>query len=119
MNTGSVTAREEKKITAAGMIARDEEFFQDHFPEFPVVPGVMLLEIFKKTAERYFQEESVFRLREVRNVKFSNYLRPGDSWEARLEIISDQDGKSEWKAKMLSAERSVCTAQFKLQKVRK
>lgn len=118
MNTGTVLTREEKKITASGTVGREEEFFQDHFPAFPVVPGVMILEIFKRTAERYFgNRDAAFYLREVRNVKFSNYLRPGDSWEARLEMILEQNGESEWKARLLSSDRSVCTAQFKLQKI--
>ncbi len=117
MNLGTILSREEKSVTSAGMVAADEEFFQDHFPEFPVVPGVMTLEILKRTAEKYFNDSSAaFALSEIRNVKFSSYLRPGDSWEARVDLVSNQGAFSEWKAKLICSGRTACSAQFKLRR---
>ena len=37
-----------KRIRARGRIAEDAAFFQDHFPDFPILPGVLALEIFRK-----------------------------------------------------------------------
>ena len=117
MNLGSVLSKDEKVITAAGVVDSKESFFQDHFPDFPVLPGVLILEIFKRTAEQFLSEpKAAFVLREIRNVKFSSYLKPGDSWEARLEQVSWDGNVSEWKAKLFSAGKPACTAQFKLQK---
>ena len=42
-------------IAAQGTVPQSAEFFQDHFPDFPVLPGVLMLEILKQTAETYLQ----------------------------------------------------------------
>ena len=112
--------RENGRIAAAGMVRPDEEYFQDHFPGFPVVPGVLILEIFKKIAQQYFADsEAEFFLREIGSVKFSSYLRPGDAWEAELDQVSLNGGLSGWKGRLMSQGRVVCSAQFLLQKTDK
>ncbi len=101
-----------------GTIAADQEFFQDHFPGFPVLPGVLMLEIFRRHAEKYFRQKTaaaVCRFVEIRNVRYSNFLKPGDAWESRLELVSEASGLSEWKGQLLSGGQAICSAKFKLQ----
>ena len=79
-------------IAACGRIPEDSEFFKDHFPGFPVLPGVLALEMFKQTAERYLESlagnvEQHYFLKQIRATRFSKYLRPGDEWESRLTIL--------------------------------
>lgn len=115
MDYGTVVQREEKKLTVQGRVGQNEEFFQDHFPGFPVLPGVLMIEILRQSAKHYFPDVFL-RLGEVRNVRFANYLKPGDAWESRVELLSGDENLSDWKGQLTSEGRPVCSARFKLQK---
>ena len=87
--------KEGEGITACGRIPHDSEFFQDHFPEFPVLPGVLALEMLKQTAEKYLSAlpggaGQHFFLKQIRATRFTKYLRPGDEWESRLTLLQAQ-----------------------------
>jgi 3-hydroxyacyl-[acyl-carrier-protein] dehydratase len=115
MNFGTLVQRQENSLTVQGQIESGEEFFQDHFPGFPVLPGVLMIEILRQSAKHYFPE-ACLRLAEMRNVRFANFLRPGDKWESRVEFLGGDENLSEWKGQLSSNGRPVCSARFKLQK---
>lgn len=68
----------------------DDFFFKGHFPEYPVVPGVILVETMAQAGgaalsyQKTFEEGSLFFLASVDKVKFRNQVRPGDT--VRMEI---------------------------------
>ena len=71
----------------------DEDFFfKGHFPEYPVVPGVILVETMAQAGgaalsyQKTFAEGSLFFLATVDKVKFRNQVRPGDT--VRMEITN-------------------------------
>ena len=45
------------QITAVRLIRPDEDYFADHFPGFPVVPGVLLTEMMAQTAGKCLDAE--------------------------------------------------------------
>ena len=70
--------------------------FDGHFPAFPILPGVMMLEIMNQTAGflvymRYRQERFVF-LGGVKRAKFRRMVRPGAAIEVRAKITYDGSG---------------------------
>lgn len=81
---------EDGSATGYYTVRGDEFFLQGHFPDYPVVPGVILCEILAQSA-------SVLMVDEVKgkrtlytgmdNVKFRNMVRPGDRVEAHAEIV--------------------------------
>lgn len=100
-----VSCRKGEGIVAKGRIPEGSEFFQDHFPGFPVLPGVLALEMLKQTAESYLQAEGSshsekFFLKHIRATKFHTYLKPGDEWESRLELMSTQADETHWNARL-------------------
>lgn len=81
-----------KSLKAAKFLALGEEYLADHFPRFPVMPGVLMLEalvegaawLWRKTTD--FQH-SVIVLREVRNVKYGTFMQPGHRLDISLELV--------------------------------
>ena len=47
-----------QRIKATKAVAMDEDFFQDHFPGFPVVPGVLLTEMMGQAAGKCLEAEN-------------------------------------------------------------
>lgn len=73
-----------------------------------------MIEILRQTAERYFQKP--LRISALKNVKYSNFLRPGDQWESRMELTAEDEDLSHWKGRLLKEGRPVCSAQLTLRK---
>ena len=76
-----LTPRE--SITALKNVTMNEPFFQGHFPDFPVMPGVLIIEALAQTAalltfseER--QENSVYYFAGIDGARFKKPVLPGD-----------------------------------------
>jgi 3-hydroxyacyl-[acyl-carrier-protein] dehydratase len=74
-----------------------EEYLLDHFPRFPVMPGVMMLEALQQAGAWLIRVTDDFRhplvlLREVRSVKFGDFLIPGETLLVTAEIVKQHDG---------------------------
>jgi 3-hydroxyacyl-[acyl-carrier-protein] dehydratase len=80
------------RISAVKALALCEEYLEDHFPKFPVMPGVLMLEALVQAGSwLVFKTEdfahSVVTLRESRNVKFAEFVRPGEVLNITAEIL--------------------------------
>ena len=79
-----------EKIIARRVFAENEFFFKGHFPEYPVVPGVILIEAMAQSGGAGLRKlgvlgaNALFFLASVDKVKFRRQLRPGD--ELLMEI---------------------------------
>jgi 3-hydroxyacyl-[acyl-carrier-protein] dehydratase len=84
------------RITAIKNVSLAEEYLSDHFPLFPVLPGVLMLEAMTQASAWLVRvsedfEHSVVVLKETRNVKYTNFLSPGQTLEVKAEIKSQDD----------------------------
>jgi 3-hydroxyacyl-[acyl-carrier-protein] dehydratase len=83
---------DDKTIIAEHAWTRDEYFFEGHFPGFPVVPGVILIEAMAQAGgaglriTHEFAPESFFVLASVDKVKFRRQIYPETT--TRMEIIN-------------------------------
>ncbi len=84
-----------KNVTAA------EEYLQDHFPGFPVLPGVFMVEALTQAARAVLAKRGQPRmvLGEVKALRYGSFVRPGESLkvEVTLEKVRD-DGSVVFKA---------------------
>jgi 3-hydroxyacyl-[acyl-carrier-protein] dehydratase len=85
-----IVQADKEKIVAKHVFSEKEFFFAGHFPEYPVVPGVILIETMAQSGGAGLRKlgilggDALFFLASVDKVKFRRQVRPGD--EARSEI---------------------------------
>jgi len=69
-------------IEAEMVMPATEELFRDHFPGFPVVPGVLLTEMMGQAAAKCLKADGRGRgnpmLAEIRNARFRSWVRPDE-----------------------------------------
>ncbi len=87
-------------IRAVKALSMGEEYLKDHFPRFPVMPGVLMLEaMYQASAWRVRKSEdfahSIVLLKEARNVKPKRFVQPGDVLALTAEIVK-QDERLTW-----------------------
>lgn len=74
----------EEEIVARHLFTKEEFFFPGHFPEYPVVPGVILCETMAQAGgaglvkRGVMGDDSLFFFASLDKVKFRNQVRPGD-----------------------------------------
>ena len=74
----------QKSITAVKNLSLAEEYLADHFPGFPVMPGVLMLETLIQAGGwliRHSEDfaQSTIMLKEVRAIRYNNFVSPGNS----------------------------------------
>jgi 3-hydroxyacyl-[acyl-carrier-protein] dehydratase len=84
------------RIVAAKTLAPAEDYLRDHFPRFPVMPGVLMLEaMFQAGVWLAYQSDDFQRsmvvLKETRNVKFADFVTPGRTLVVTAELVSQGD----------------------------
>src|SRR5215471_14129146 len=82
-----------KSITALKSLSLSEDYLADHFPLFPVMPGVFMLEAITQASAWLIRASENFAhsmvvLREARNVKYADFVMPGQTLQVQAEIIS-------------------------------
>lgn len=86
-----------RQITAIKNLSLTEEYLKDHFPLFPVMPGVLMLESMYQTAAWLVRATDGFRqslvtLAEANNIKYSDFVEPGQSLQVKAELLKrEQD----------------------------
>ena len=71
-----------RRICTLKHLTLGEEYLADHFPTFPVMPGVLMLQTLVEAGAWLLRITEDFRysvivLREAKNVKYGSFLEPG------------------------------------------
>jgi len=79
---------EEGKVKFQIEIKSEHPIFNGHFPGFPVVPGAMMIKIFKELICGYFGK--TFMLSSSNDIKFLALIQPTEDTVLNIEIIFSQ-----------------------------
>lgn len=112
-----VEVRPGQSLRAFKNLTLGEEYLADHFPTFPVMPGVLMLETLVEAAAWLLRltddfRHSVIVLREVRNVKYGTFMEPGKRMDVSVEQIEQTDGTVTFKGKGETEGQTTVTARF-------
>ena len=81
------------RLTAVKNLSLAEEYLSDHFPGFPVMPGVLMLEALTQAGAWLIREmedfaHSVIVLKQAKTIKYGSFVEPGRQLELRVEMTS-------------------------------
>lgn len=87
-----------KAIRAVKHLTLAEEYLADHFPTFPVMPGVLQLQTLAEAGAWLLRltddfNRSVWVLREAKNVKYGTFVAPGHRMDVTVEVVK-RDGET-------------------------
>ena len=83
-----VLEQEPQRLVAIKNVTSAEEYLADHFPTFPVLPGVMMLETLVQAGRLMAgeQAEGPLVVTEVRNLRYGNMVRPGQTLKVEVTL---------------------------------
>jgi len=81
-----------RTLKAVKVLSLAEEYLADHFPTFPVLPGVLMIEALVQSAAFLVRASEDFAhsmivLKSARNVRYGNFVSPGDQLDIEVEAI--------------------------------
>ncbi len=96
-----VIEQDATRIHAVKNVSSAEEYLADHFPGFPILPGVMMLEVLvqaarKLAAGRDDRPRMPLVVAEARNVKYAAMVKPGQALAVEV-TLAGREGDGRWK----------------------
>src|SRR6516225_1705275 len=93
-----------RALRAVKNLTLGEEYLADHFPRFPVMPGVLMLQTLVEAGAWLLRltedyRHSVIVLREARNVKYGTFMEPGKELRVTVELVERDASKATFKGK--------------------
>jgi 3-hydroxyacyl-[acyl-carrier-protein] dehydratase len=109
-----------KYIVGIKNVTINEPFFLGHFPEQPVMPGVLMLEALAqlsgiltvKSDPNVNKHNSDFYFAAVENARFKRVVMPGDQLKMTVEILWTKKDIYKFSGKITVANELACSAEF-------
>ena len=115
-------------MTGVKMVTAAEEYLADHFPGFPVLPGVMMLEALVQAARLFVAGREAppetspeappagpLVVTQVRNVRYGNMVRPGQALQVRVTLRKHDDGGYDFQGVGTVDEQVAVQGRFRLE----
>lgn len=109
-----------ERIQTIKNLTLSEEYLADHFPTFPVMPGVLMLEAMTQAAAWLVRvtegfQHSLVVLKEAKNVTYKSFVAPGQQLEIEITAKSIEPGVSRFKGVGRCGDEEMVKAQLTLQ----
>jgi 3-hydroxyacyl-[acyl-carrier-protein] dehydratase len=91
-----------QSLVAVKNLSLAEEYLADHFPGFPVMPGVLMLEALTQAGAWLIRDledfaYSVVVLKQAKTIKYGSFVEPGRQLQLRVELVSHGERESTFK----------------------
>ena len=110
-----------RRITAVKALSLAEEYLVDHFPKFPVLPGVLMLEAMTQAAAWLVRSgedfaHSMVVLKQASNLRYGHFVKPGQLLTVTAEIISETENETKLKTQGKIEDRITVGARLVLER---
>jgi 3-hydroxyacyl-[acyl-carrier-protein] dehydratase len=120
-----VISATETQLHAQTLVSPDWPVFQGHFPGFPIMPGVLLIETIAQAGSLILglngadEEGSFIGFSGVEQAKFRRAIKPGDVMEVHVDLMRARRGFFKFEGRIevdgaLAAEVKFAAAQMSL-----
>jgi 3-hydroxyacyl-[acyl-carrier-protein] dehydratase len=97
------------RITTVKALSMAEEYLADHFPRFPVMPGVLMLEAMTQAGAWLIRvtddfSHSIITLSQTRNIRFRNFVTPGQILTVSARIVEHLERVTQLEVQALVAD---------------
>src|SRR3954463_5476534 len=112
LNTG-------ESLVAVKNLSLCEEYLADHFPGFPVMPGVLMLEALTQAGAWLVRDmedfaHSVVVLKKAKMIKYGSFVEPGRQLQLRVTLVSHDDREVSFKGEGTCDGQVMVKGQFTL-----
>ena len=85
-----------QSLVAVKNLSLAEEYLADHFPGFPVMPGVLMLEALTQAGAWLIREtedfaHSVIVLKQAKTIKYGSFVEPGRQLQLQVKVLEHGD----------------------------
>jgi len=99
-----VSVKKNESIQTIKNLTMGEEYLQDHFPGFPVMPGVLMLEAMVQSAAWLLRSSTEFAptiitLAEAINIRYGQFFTPGGQLKISVEMTGNEGELSHFKGR--------------------
>ena len=90
-------------------LSSNEPFFRGHFPNNPVMPGVLIIESMVQASRALFTDQNQqINLSKIRKARFRKMVKPGD--QLIIEIVKKDSTQNIFGAKAFVEDKLACSA---------
>jgi len=88
-----------ESLVAVKNLSLAEEYLADHFPGFPVMPGVLMLEALTQAGAWLVRDledfaHSIVLLKQAKTIKYGSFVEPGRQLQLRVELVTQGERES-------------------------
>src|SRR3990167_2468982 len=107
-------------LTAIKNVTINEPFFSGHFPDNPIMPGVLMLEALAQASAILLyvsrpekpKGELIYYFAGIKNAKFRHVVTPGDQLRLEVKIISTKQDFWRAQAEAFVGEKLACSTEL-------
>lgn len=116
-----VRYRKGEHLEAVKVLSPREEYLEDHFPGFPIMPGVLMLEALAQAGAWLARlsegfSPPVFLIQEAHAVRYGNVVKPGQELRVSVDLKKREGALFMFKGMGMVADRNAVTGRFVLKR---
>ena len=111
--------RQSESIVGIKCVTINEPFFQGHFPEYAVMPGVLIVEAMAQTGAVLMSKSlnvdragKTILFTSLDNCRFRQPVRPGDVLRMNVRVVRARGGLFKFEGKALVGDKTAAEAEF-------